>query len=93
MGQDAGLINFSKFVKKQIMNYTIRITDTGTKARSLVNMLKELAHDYPFINIYEDETVLSEAMEQELETRLKFAQNNPGLGKSWEEVKSSIQKK
>jgi hypothetical protein len=55
------------------MNYTIKITDTGNKAKSLVNMLKELADDYPFLSIYEDETGLSEVMEQELDKRYKYS--------------------
>lgn len=30
------------------MNYTVKITDTGKKARSLVNMLKELDKRYKY---------------------------------------------
>jgi len=72
------------------MNYTIKITDTGKKAKSLVNMLKELADDYPFLSIYQDETGLSEVMEQELDKRYKYALKNPETGKSWLEVKNNL---
>ncbi len=79
-----------KFVKKINMNYTIKISDTGKKAKSLVNMLKELATDYPFLSIYEDETGLSEVMEQELDKRYKYAIKNPEVGKSWSDVKNNL---
>jgi hypothetical protein len=62
-----------KFAKRFDMNYSIKITDTGNKAKSLVNMLKELADDYSFLSIYEDETGLSEVMEQELDKRYKYS--------------------
>jgi hypothetical protein len=66
-------IKFANHLKRVDMNYTIKITDTGNKAKSLVNMLKELADDYPFLSIYEDETGLSEVMEQELDKRYKYS--------------------
>ncbi len=72
------------------MNYTIKITDTSKKAKKLVNMLKELADDYPFLSVYEDETGLSEVMEQELDERYKYAIKNPETGKSWSEVKNNL---
>jgi hypothetical protein len=55
------------------MNYTIKITNTGNKAKSLVNMLKELADDYSFLSIYKDETGLTKVMEQELDKRYKYS--------------------
>ena len=72
------------------MNYTIKITDTDKKAKSLVNMLKELADDYNFLSIYEDESGLSQVMEQELDKRYKYALKNPESGKSWSEVKNNL---
>lgn len=75
------------------MNYTIKISDTGKKAKSLVNMLKELAANYPFLSIYEDKTGLSEVMEQELDKRYKYAMKNPETGKSWSEVKNNLIRK
>jgi len=75
------------------MNYTIKINSTGTKAESLVNMLKELAADYPFLSIYEDGPGLSNEMEKELDLRYKYVLENPEQGKSWEEVKNNLLKK
>jgi len=75
------------------MNYTIKISDTSKKAKSLVNMLKELAADYPFLSIYEDESGLSDKMEKELESRYKYALKNPESGKSWEDVKGNLHKR
>jgi len=72
------------------MNYTIKINNSNKKAQSIIDMLKELANDYPFISIYEDETGLSEEMEKELEARYKYVLKNPEVGKSWEEVKNSL---
>ena len=75
------------------MNYTIKISDTGKKAQSLINMLKELAVDYSFLSIYEDESGLSDEMEKVMESRYEYALTNPETGKSWEEVKKNIRKK
>jgi hypothetical protein len=72
------------------MNYTIRIDDNSPKAKSLVRMLKEMADEYPFVNIYEEGLELSENMVQELESRYKIVLKNPESGKNWEEVKSSL---
>jgi hypothetical protein len=75
------------------MNYTIKITDSNEKAKSIVNMLKELEAEYPFISVYEDISDLSEKMEKELESRYKFVLNNPEIGNTWEEVKNNLLKK
>ena len=40
-----------------------------------------------------DENELSESHREILDERLKAHQKNPGEGKSWEEVKSSLKKK
>ena len=56
-------------------------------------MLKELAVDYPFLSIYEDESGLSDKMEKELESRYKYVMENPESGKNWEEVKNNLLKK
>jgi len=75
------------------MNYTIKIVNTGAKAKSIVNMLKELSNDYSFLSIYEDETGMSEEMEKEFESRLKYTLQNPNVGKNWEDVKNNLLKK
>lgn len=72
------------------MNYTIKIDSKGRKAKSIINMLKELAHDYPFLQVYEDEPELSENLVEELESRYLDALKNPEEGKNWEEVKSNL---
>jgi hypothetical protein len=45
------------------------ISDTSPKAKSIINMLKELAQDYPFLNVYEDDFVESDELLQELDAR------------------------
>lgn len=72
------------------MSYTIKIDSKGRKAKSIINMLKELAQDYSFLQIYEDEPELPENLAEELEARYKYVKNNPEEGKSWEEVKSNL---
>ena len=72
------------------MNYTIRIRDTGKQAQSIVNMLKELSSDYPFISVFEEDLGLSEEMEKEFDSRYEFVMKNKELGKSWEEVKNNL---
>ncbi|MCA1760094.1 MAG: addiction module protein [Bacteroidales bacterium] len=72
------------------MSYTIKIDAKNRKAKSIVNMLKELAQDYPFLHIYEDEPELPENIAEELEARYRYAKENPEEGKSWEEVKSNL---
>ena len=72
------------------MSYTIKIDSKGRKAKSIINMLKELAQDYSFLQIYEDEPELSGNLAEELEARYRYVKNNPEEGKSWEEVKSNL---
>jgi len=72
------------------MNYTIRIDDTGKQAKSILNMLKELSLDYPFISVCEEGLGLSDEMEKEFDSRYKFVMKNKELGKSWEEVKNNL---
>ncbi len=72
------------------MSYTIKIDSKGKKAKSIVNMLKELAQDYSFLQVYEDESELPENLAEELEARYRYAKENPEEGKSWEEVKSNL---
>lgn len=72
------------------MSYTIKIDNKTRKAKSIVNMLKELARDYPFLHVYEDLTDESDELMEELEFRYNEALKNPEEGKSWEEVKSNL---
>ncbi len=75
------------------MDYTIRISDTSPKAKSIINMLKELAQDYPFLQVYEDDMEESDELMAELEYRYNEAMKNPEAGKSWEEVKANLMSK
>ena len=75
------------------MTYTIKIDNKSRKAKSIVNMLKELAEDYPFLHIYEDLPEESDELMEELEFRYIEAKKNPGEGKSWEEVKAGLMSK
>lgn len=55
-------------------------------------MLKALAVDYPFLQIYEDDAYpeLTEEQQKELERRYEYVLKNPSEGKSWEEVKRNL---
>ncbi len=75
------------------MDYTIRISDTSPKARSIINLLKELAQDYPFLHIYEDYKEESAELMAELEYRYNEAIKNPEAGESWEQVKADLMSK
>ena len=74
------------------MTYTIKISDTSEKAKSIIRMLKELSKDYSFLKIYKDTLELSEELEKEIDNRLLFVESNPETGKQWREVKASLQK-
>lgn len=72
------------------MIYTIKIDSNETKAKSIVNLLKELAKDYSFIRIIEDNHELSPDMVEELEFRYNYMLEHPEDGESWEVVKDRI---
>ena len=72
------------------MNYTIKIDHKEKEARKIIQLIKEMVGDSPFVGIYEDETGLSDEMEQELDMRYQEVLKNPQEGKSWEEVKTGL---
>jgi hypothetical protein len=72
------------------MNYTIRIAKSDKEGEKLINKIKELVGDSPYVSIYEEETGLSDDMVQELERRYQQVVKNPQEGKSWEEVKNNL---
>jgi hypothetical protein len=72
------------------MNFTVKIDDSEIKAKSIINMLKELAKDYSFLTITEDNSNLSDNIVQELDARLEYTMNHPEDGESWEKVKKDI---
>lgn len=73
-----------------IMNYTIKIDHKEKDAVKIIQMIKELAGDSPYVGIYEDETGLSDELVQELDRRYKQVLKNPKEGKSWEGVKTGL---
>ena len=71
------------------MDYTIRISDTSPKARSIINMLKELSQDYLFLTVSEDSDVQKNIL-QELDARYEYMLEHPEDGESWEKVKKDL---
>lgn len=72
------------------MSYTIKIAKNNKEAGKIMEQIKELFGDSPFVGIYEDETGLSDDMEIELEKRYQHVLQNPQEGKCWEEVKDGL---
>ncbi len=73
------------------MSFTVKIDDTSPKAQSIINMLKELAEDYSFLNIVEDVDEINDTILREVDARKEYMENHPDEWKSWEEVKRNIQ--
>lgn len=71
------------------MTYTIKIDSKTRKAKSIVNMLKELSQDYPFLTISEDSEI-QENILQELDARYDYMLEHPEDGESWEKVKNDL---
>lgn len=72
------------------MSYTVKITKENREAGKIIEQIKKLFGDSPFVSIYEDETGLSDEMEIELERRYQHVLKDPQKGKSWEEVKNGL---
>lgn len=72
------------------MSYTIKIDNKTRKAKSIVNMLKELAEDYPFLTIWDDSDDIQENIIQELDARYEYMLEHPEDGESWEKVKNDL---
>ena len=72
------------------MSYTIKIDNKTRKAKSIVNMLKELAQDYPFLTISNDSDDIQENIIQELDARYEYMLEHPEDGESWEKVKNDL---
>ena len=73
-----------------LMNYTIKIDQKEKEAGKIIQLIKEMVGDSPYVGIYEDETGLSDEMEQELDMRYHEVLKNPQEGNSWEEVKKDL---
>lgn len=72
------------------MNYTIRIAENNKESEKLIQQIRELVGDSPFVSIYDEETGLSDNMVQELERRYEQVIKNPEDGRSWDEVKKDL---
>ena len=77
------------------MTYTIKINQTGPQAQSIIEMLKALAKDYDFLQIYEEpefniSNSLTPEQEKELDSRADYVMKNPTDGKSWKEVEKDL---
>jgi len=72
------------------MSYTIKIAKNEKEAERLIKLIEELVGDSPLVSIYEDETGLSDKMEQELDRRYQHVLKNQNEGKTWDEVKAGI---
>lgn len=75
------------------MEYLIKINDSSSKAKNIINLLKSLAEDYDFLEIIDDMTAfneLSEEQENELDRRFEYVLKNPSEGKLWEEVEAKL---
>ena len=72
------------------MEYTIKIEDSSPIAKSIINMLKELAKEHPFLDISFSVSEVQNTIVEELEARYKFVMENPEEGDSWEDVKKRL---
>jgi hypothetical protein len=77
-------------LKSKNMTYTIKIDNKSRKAKSIVNMLKELAEDYPFLTVSNDSDDIQENIIQELDARYEYMLKHPEDGESWEKVKTDL---
>ena len=51
------------------MSFTIKIDSKSPKAQSIINMLKELAKDYSFLDVTEDGDEINDLILQEVDAR------------------------
>ena len=72
------------------MSVTIKINNTGAKAESIINMLKVLAVDYDFIQVYEDVEELPELSLSEYEKRYKYTIRHIEEGLSVNEMDNKL---
>ena len=70
------------------MDFTVKIKGGSVKAQSIINMMKELAKDYSFLTVVEDDSNLDEEILQEVDARKEYMKNHPDEWRSWEQVKN-----
>lgn len=72
------------------MSFTVKIDSASPKAKSIINMLKELAEDYSFLSIMEDIDNIDEDILKEVDARKAYIKKHPDEWKTWEEVKGNL---
>ena len=75
------------------MTYTIKINETNPKAISIINMLKMLAIDYDFMQIFETQDNLdfmTKIQKQEFEKRYNYTIQHMDEGKTWDEIEQKM---
>ena len=72
------------------MSFTVKINDNSSKAKSIINMLKELSKDYSFLKVTEDEEEINDKILQEVDARIEYSKNHPDEWQTWEEVKKDL---
>jgi len=72
------------------MSVTIKINNTGEKAESIINMLKVLAIDYDFIQVFEDVEELPGLSLNEYEKRYKYTVHHLEEGLSVNEMDNKL---
>jgi len=73
------------------MKYTFSIDDKSSKAKSIINLLKELNKDYDFIRVSDE--VLFDEDKEEIKEELKFRQEKTlqvQEGKTWGYLKKEL---
>ena len=70
------------------MDFTVKIKGGSVKAQSIINMMKELAKDYSFLTVVEDDSNLDEEILQEVDARKEYMKNHSDEWRSWEQVKN-----
>ena len=75
------------------MTYTIKITETSPKAKSIINMFKMLSLDYDFLQITETKDNLdfmTTSQKEEFKKRYNYTINNMEEGKTWTEIEQNL---
>ncbi|MFV0269070.1 MAG: hypothetical protein ACK5HT_18240 [Draconibacterium sp.] len=72
------------------MSFTVKITGSSAKAQSIISLMKELAKDYSFLTVIEDETDIEADILQEVDARKEYMKNHPDEWRSWEDIKKSL---
>ncbi len=72
------------------MSFTVKINGSSPKAQSLINMIRELAKDYSFLSITEDDANDEMEILNEVDARKEYMKHHPDEWRSWEDVKNDL---